>query len=46
MGIFSEIYVTFGCRVVKTMVGVISGGDFDLLMGNDLNSDIGINIDI
>ena len=46
MGILPKLFVTFGSRVEHCMVGIISGGDFDLLMGNDLNAKFKIRVDI
>ena len=46
VGILPKLFVTFGSRVEHCMVGIISGGDFDLLMGNDLNAKFKIRVDI
>ena len=38
IAIIPNMIITLGCRIETCTIGVIDSGNFDLLMGNDINS--------
>ena len=46
IGIHPNMPLTFGTRTIGAKVGIIDKGDFEMLVGNDVTTDIGLQIDI